>query len=254
MRYIGSKRRVFKYIKPFLKQHLHQSNMRYYEPFVGGCNSLIQFNYQGLKRYGWDINHYLIAMWQELQKGWQPPEFISEDKYKHIKQNQSEYAECLVGYVGVMISFGSKWFDSYANEMTSTVRHLSSSRKIVMQAQKLKDIQFRCKDFFKCWEQIPYNSIVYCDPPYQEDGIKGYAFETSKLYEVYRELSKHCYVYISEKVKSMPGDFISLLERDMQHTNKGSTRKWIECLYTYEGGLAHKNQDMFAQMQSEALL
>jgi len=254
MRYIGSKRRVFKYIKPFLKQHLHQSNMRYYEPFVGGCNSLVQFNYQGLKRYGWDINHYLIAMWQAFQKGWQPPEFISEDKYNHIKKNKDEYDNYLVGYVGIMISFGSKWFDSYRNEVTSGVRHSSSSKKLIIHSQKLKEVDFECKDFFQCWQQIPENSIVYCDPPYRDDTVNGYAFDTMKLYQVYKELSRYCYVYISEKAKSMPGDFIPLMERDMSHTNKGSTREWIECLYTYKDGLAYQNQNMFAQMQSEALL
>ena len=68
LRYPGGKTKLIS----FLKYHIPKSSDivgDYIEPFVGGCNTMSQV---GGKRYGYDSNPYLIAMWKQLQKGWIP--------------------------------------------------------------------------------------------------------------------------------------------------------------------------------------
>lgn len=251
MRYIGSKRRVFKYIKPFLTQHLTQSNGKYFEPFVGGANSLIQFNWYNLKRYGWDINEYIVALWNELRLGWVPPSHVSKEEYEYVKQHKKQYPLHEVGYVGIMYSFGGTWFRGYKGDRGNLPNNPSNS--LILEAHKLKDVKFEHRDFFRDWERIPERSIVYCDPPYQKDGVRGYT--SSKVdYDVYRNLSQESFVYISENEDSMPHDFERLFRRTLIYTNKGVKYTKVECLYIYAEGLASINMTALARFQSEALI
>lgn len=64
MRYMGSKRKLWKYISPIILKD-RKLNQFYVEPFCGGCNSLSQVNG---KRIAADINIYLIEMWKSLIK------------------------------------------------------------------------------------------------------------------------------------------------------------------------------------------
>jgi DNA adenine methylase len=258
MRYFGSKRRIFKYIKPFLFQHIGASNGSYYEPFVGGANSMLQFNWYDIERYGWDINPYLIAMWNELKQGWQPPEFVTEEEYKHIKNNKERYDPWLVGYVGFSYTFGGCWFSnggySRAENKEDTLRRRKGNAKTAMlEAHKLKDVIFECRDFFRDFERIPLKSIVYCDPPYQ-DVAKGYLVngQLAQNYDVYRQLSKQSFVYVSEY--TMPLDFEVIMSRDIVTMNQGKQYARIEKLFTLKGGLAHQNQGILARMQSESFV
>ena len=70
MKYMGSKRRIAKYILPIILKDRKQ-NQYYVEPFVGGCNSI---ECVGGLRIGGDNNKYLISFLRQLQEGWTPPE------------------------------------------------------------------------------------------------------------------------------------------------------------------------------------
>lgn len=78
MRYMGSKRRLWKYISPIILKD-RKLNQFYVEPFCGGCNSLSQVNG---KRIAADINIYLIEMWKSLIKAHiNLPNFL---RYKYV--------------------------------------------------------------------------------------------------------------------------------------------------------------------------
>jgi site-specific DNA-adenine methylase len=71
VRYVGSKKRLKKVIVPIINKIIEDNNItEYKEPFVGGAN-IIQW-VECENRTGNDINKYLIAMYNELQKGWVP--------------------------------------------------------------------------------------------------------------------------------------------------------------------------------------
>lgn len=67
MKYMGSKTRIAKYIVPIIQEQINKNNItEYYEPFVGGCNVIDKI--QCDKKYGSDINKYLIALLTHLQQ------------------------------------------------------------------------------------------------------------------------------------------------------------------------------------------
>ena len=66
------------------------------------------------KRIGNDIHKELIAMWQEIQNGWEFPMHISEEEYVKVRDNKNDYPDYYVGLVGFNATFGSKYFGGYA--------------------------------------------------------------------------------------------------------------------------------------------
>ena len=74
MRYMGSKRRIAKHLVPIISAH-RKKGQTYVEPFAGGMNMME--NFRG-ERIANDLNHYVIACFGTLCKGWIPPKFVSE--------------------------------------------------------------------------------------------------------------------------------------------------------------------------------
>lgn len=108
MKYMGSKNRHAKQIMPILMEN-HDDTKWYIEPFVGGANMIDKI--PATKRFGSDYHFYLISMWQGLVSGeFIPPELITEEQYKDIRENKDNYDPALVGFVGFGCSYSGKWF------------------------------------------------------------------------------------------------------------------------------------------------
>lgn len=56
-----------------------------------------------------DKQEYLISLYKAVQNGWLPPEELTEEEYKYIKNHKDEN-KALTGFVGFGCSFGGKWF------------------------------------------------------------------------------------------------------------------------------------------------
>ena len=87
MKFMGSKRRIAKYIVPIMLQDYKEGQI-FYDLFAGGFN-LIDKIPNKVNRVANDINKYVIALFKELQKGdFKFPEHIGEVEYKNIQQNK----------------------------------------------------------------------------------------------------------------------------------------------------------------------
>jgi len=159
MKYLGSKARIADEILPII---LRGRGERYYvEPFCGGCNTLCKV--PG-KRIGGDIHAPLIEMWWALQRGWEPPDHVSEDLYYEIKYRQDKFPAGLVGYVG-FCSWGGTWFGGYPRDKLDSQDYWKNFKKNVMaQVPLLRGVEFCCVDYRVL--EIPPKSVIYCDPPY----------------------------------------------------------------------------------------
>src|SRR5690606_27122276 len=104
---------------------------------------------------------YLIELLKMLQKGWKPPTRVTEEEYNDIRMNKDKYEPCLVGFVGFS-SFGGKFFGGYPRGGIEN-RFENSSKNLIKQADKIRDVIFTCKNYYDL--EIPKNSLVYCDPP-----------------------------------------------------------------------------------------
>lgn len=165
---MGSKRRIAKEILPIILRD-RKPNQWYVEPFCGGCNSLDKVVGS---RIGSDINKYLIALLQEMQKDNFELPFVGEKEYKEIQHNKENYPEWMLGYVGFQLSFGAKWFGGYRRDKAGDygienekLQNRKSTKSIMEQRELLKDVLFYCCNYYEL--DIPENSIIYCDPPYE---------------------------------------------------------------------------------------
>lgn len=237
MKYVGSKDRLSKDLKPIIQSYINEDTVGYLEPFVGGANMIDKIECK--KKIGSDIHKYLIALLNELTKGWTPPENLDEATYKDIQKNYNKYPDYLVGYAGFQLSYGGKWFGGYRRDKIGKRNYSKEAyNNTVKQIPHLKDIKFINRDF----RELPLDKIkgyvIYCDIPYR--GTTKYhtnEFPYEEFYEWVKAASVYNTVLISEY--NMPEEFTciwskevkTLLDSNKESGDDANTR--IEKLFTY---------------------
>lgn len=166
-----------------------------------------------------DKQEYLIDLYKALQNGWIPPDTVSEEEYKHIKQHKEENRP-LTAFVGFGCSFGGKWFAGYARHGTKGKHSQEKSscdeskRALLRDIGILKNAEFISKDYKDV--TLAPDSVIYADPPYKNKmaayGLKE-KFDTDEFWEYMREISKEHDVFISEL--EAPEDFVPIWEKQV---------------------------------------
>ena len=211
MKYMGSKARFAKDILPIILKD-RKPEQWYVEPFAGGMNSICDV--QG-NRLANDIHFYLIEMWKELCNGWIPQK-INHNIYHIVRNNREQFEPRFVGWVGFNCSYSGKWFGGFAGETKTkigTVRDYQTEaiKNVAKQVEKMKGVVFQNKPYYEL--ELPPNSIVYCDPPY--DGTTKYAndFDHNLFWNWCREKAKHGHaVFVSEY--NAPSDFECVWQKE----------------------------------------
>jgi len=227
MKYMGSKRSIAKYILPIILKD-RKSTQWYIEPFVGGANTIDKVNTD--YTIGNDNNFFLISMFNALQNGWVPPEYVSIDEYNSIKNNKMLYKPELVGYVGFN-TYGSKWFGGYCRDKKGKRDHWREHfNNIMKQVPHLSNIIFTCSEYY----DVPLfnKSIVYCDPPYKDTTQYNSTIDYEFLYIWLRSLRADGHtVFLSEF--SAPEDFVCVWEkqRATSLTQNTFSRTGVEKLF-----------------------
>ena len=229
MKYMGSKNRIAKEILPIMLKERGQRT--WVEPFVGGANMIDKV--QG-KRIGADLNEYVIALLSEMSK----PNFIapeiSEAKYNELKSNKDLYEKWVVGYAGTQLSFGATWFGSYRRDSLGKRNYcLEAQNNVNKQSKKLQGVEFIHSSYLDL--QIPNNSLIYCDPPYQTEATKG-KYKDDFNHEIFwqwcRDKSNEGHIiFISEY--NAPDDFQCVWEKviNQRMNNNVQTSKAVEKLF-----------------------
>lgn len=229
---MGSKARFAKDLLPIIiKDRL--PNQAYVEPFAGGMNMIDKVN--GIRMAN-DQHQELMAMWHALiYENWDPPQTISEEEYKHIKYNQSEYPNHLVAYVGFN-SFGGKWFAGYRRDKEGKRDYWGEHyRNITKQVPKLEGIILSSQSYLDL--DIPDESIIYCDPPYAKTTAYRDGFNHHTFWEWCRQQAQKGHqIFISEY--SAPPDFKCIWEKDAKttfswHADHLEAKLAVERLFVY---------------------
>lgn len=215
---MGSKNRFAKELLPIILKDRTEGQY-YVEPFAGGMNMIDKVDG---KRIANDNNKYLIALWKGLQINKSRPTEISKEFYSDVRDcfngKNSKYDDFTIGWVGFMGSANGRFFEGgysgKSNTKIGTVRDYiaESIRNIQKQTPNLKDVDFRCNDYREL--EIPENSIVYCDIPYE--GTKQYStskgFNHSQFWDWVRSTTlKGHKVFVSEY--KAPEDFVCVWEK-----------------------------------------
>lgn len=104
------------------------------------------------------------------------------------------------------------------------------SRVLTKQAKNFNGIDFRCGSYIEM--DIPQNSLIYCDPPYEGTTAYKEALQYKDFWQWCRDKAKEgCIVFVSEY--KAPTDFICVKEIVHKTTlDKNSQYKRIEKLFT----------------------
>ena len=239
MQYLGSKNKIAKYLLPIILREREEDEwlekQYYVEPFVGGANMMDKVDG---RRIGNDNNFYLISLWKALQSGWKPPLEVSKEEYKDIRSSTDKYSPELVAFVAYLCSFGGKWWGGYASNSRNHNYAAMGGRSLAKQIKRLQDVEFTCNNY---WDMdIPDNSLIYCDPPYEGTEKYGFKhledkFDHDKFWEWCRNKSSEGHtVFISEY--NAPDDFEELIA--VKHKlllNKKTNPNRVEKLFKFCG-------------------
>ena len=232
MKYMGSKARFAKEILPIILKD-RKSEQQYVEPFAGGMNMICEVNGNRIAN---DIHYYLIEMWKELYNGWQPHK-VSSNTYHIVRLNREQYAPHIVGCVGFNCSYSGKWFDGFAGETKTKIGAVrdyqtEAINNVVKQVEKMKGVTFQNKPYYEL--ELPPNSIVYCDPPYEGTTKYKDDFNHVVFWDWCREKAKQGHiVFVSEY--NAPNDFECVWQKEIVSslTQDTGSKKVVEKLFKF---------------------
>lgn len=209
MVYMGSKNRIAKYLLPIITKYL-TADRWYVEPFCGGCNMIDKVKHN--KRIAGDVNEYLIALFQELQKNPCLPEFVNRETYYKVKDNKHKYPMWFVGHVGFNCSRLGKFFDCWIGEQSGRNYQREHNNNMLKQITELKDVKFVCGKYSDIY--IPDNSVIYCDPPYADTRKYRDGFNHEDFWQWCRDMTDKGHdVLISEY--NAPNDFTCVWKKEI---------------------------------------
>jgi len=217
MRYFGGKFRLAKYLLPVILKEA-KPRQTYVEPFVGGCNVIDKVC--GCRRIAGDANPYVICLFKALQKGWLPPEGVTEEEYDEVlttRRDSKREISPRNAFISLGGGFSGKQWGAYSYDYRfGRNTSLDNARiALISQAPDLKGVEFNCCKYFEL--NIPANSLIYCDPPYR--GVKlPYPetgdFDSDAFWLWVETMSRHGHtIFVSEY--SAPMGFEAVWEKEV---------------------------------------
>lgn len=236
MQYFGGKQRISKALSEYLNLQLTKKQP-FVDLFCGSCNIISKID-KNRVRIANDKHKYLIAMWKELQNGWDMPNNISEEEYKYIKNHKDENP-ALTGFVGFGLSYSGKWFGGYCRggkDRNYCMNAKNSNNKILKDIMDVKFYNFN-------YDEVPIaeGSLVYCDIPYKDTTTYCKSevgeFNHEEFYNWVRNNSNKYDIYVSEYKQNIPNDFMIVWEhkskKDIRNKNN-IKEETIEVLIKYK--------------------
>ena len=242
-RYAGGKYRLGRHIAKRIEEYENaydrnsglEQKRPYFEPFVGMCGVMRHIS-PNRTRVGCDLNVDVIAMWQALQRGWDPPMDVSEKDYERLRDEVAA-GDPSRGIVAHGASWGGYFFSKYMPDIYPGCR-----RNVMKFLPLLQDVQFksgRCYTNFLDLEGY----TIYCDSPYANSiGATGKKsrflnqFDHEQFWNNVRHLCKKNLVIVSEG--TAPDDFRVIWEKDAlsRMSGKGIEKRRLrkEHLYVHE--------------------
>ena len=205
----------------------------FWDPFCGGLSVSVALGGRGPIT---DANPALIALYQAVAAGWDPPEYVSESEYQAARALPDE--DPRKAFCGFGCSFGGKWFAGYARQRLvdgKPYAYAASARNALLRdvpALIARGCRFLCVDFLAI-EPRPTSSVLYLDPPYL--GTTGYGalgrFDHDRFYARVAAWSRYTDVFVSEY--AMPWGRVVWSHEVNTSLKGGTSGKSVERLYHF---------------------
>lgn len=231
MKYMGSKNRIAKHILPIMLAE-RKPEQWWVEPFVGGANIIDKVDG---KRIGADINLYLIKSL-----------ILVRDNPEKIPRNNNEYTEKMFNkaklsdlhnpvdcFAMFQYSFGSVFKGSWARNKRGTDYVKECVKNVLKQSENIQSVILKCENYLDL--EIPENSLIYCDPPYQNTAkYKGVDdFNHDEFWRWCRDKANEGHiVFVSEY--NAPKDFECIWQMEIRNNMGDNSSKNTEKLFRYK--------------------
>jgi site-specific DNA-adenine methylase len=193
MRYLGGKYRIRKWLAAEIAPYRTPGHILW-EPFCGGLNSSEAL----LPDLCSDIDESLIALYQAVQAGWEPPAAVDEELYRYARTLPE--SNPLHGFCAFGCSFGGKKWGGFASAYSDRVAPTyanTAARRLRLSLEILRLCYFDRVDFLSV---LPYaiDADIYCDPPYRGTAGYAHAFDHDRFIACAQEWSRYTTVLVSE--------------------------------------------------------
>lgn len=233
---MGSKARIAKYILPIILKDRKEGQW-YVEPFVGGANMIDKVDGN---RIGSDSNTAVIDALQFIRDCSTPKNNSEYSELDYMRDAKLARSNCsisgLSSYALIAFSFGAKWIGGWSRGKNSK----GDQRDYVTEQHKASEKQkplLQSVNFVGCGYSdldIPQQSIIYCDPPYEGTTKYKDDFNHDEFWQWCRDKAAEGHqVFISEY--NAPDDFECIWSKEIQSgLNTNSTKKGIERLFVFK--------------------
>ena len=154
-------------------------------------------------------------------------------------KNNKDRNKAETGYVGIALSYCGKWFGGYAGlcdtkSMGLVDYQAQAYRNLERQIPNIKGVEFVNSSYQDL--EIPPNSLIYCDPPYEGTTAYKDAFDHKAFWQWCRDKANEGHiVFVSEY--NAPEDFECIWEMEIGSSlsangNVGGRKQSVERLFT----------------------
>ena len=230
MKYMGSKNSIAKDILPIILKDRKEGQF-VVDAFAGGMNLIDKVTGNRIAN---DIHSELIDMFKALvYENWTPPKFVNEQYYNDVKIAPDAFEPEEIAYIGFN-SYGGKFFRGYRRDNSGNRDYWREHyNNIMKQLPSLEGVIF-VNESYKDLE-IPSNSIIYCDPPYEGTTSYSDKIDYFEFWGWCRSMKKEGHdIFISEY--KAPDDFTCVWEKkvnsSLSNGNAKNKLKAVEKLFT----------------------
>ena len=233
MKYMGSKRRIAKYILPIMLEEAHRKGITtWVEPFVGGANMIDKVP-SSFNRIGIDYNPHTIAALIAIRDHVDElPTTVTEEYFKSLKNTKPSP---ITSWIRIACAYGGLFGNGIARGGVGRNYSKEAVNNALKQSPLIQGVEFISGSY----DEYSYfeNCLIYCDPPYEgTTSYKTGVFDHSKFWDWCRVMSEKNLVFISEY--NAPSDFDCIWEGGVK-TNfasqrTGATHNAVERLFRFK--------------------
>lgn len=204
---------------------------------MGGANVIDKISCN--RKIGYDINHYLIELFKNMDLVSTLPEEISKGEYDAVRKSyqlgDNKYPDWYIGAVGFLASYNGKFFGGRAGTVRTkigTTRNYfdEAKRNLLTQIPSLRDIEFGEFDYRQLNMQKFTNGVIYCDIPYKNTTGYQKCFDHTEFWQWAERCSQDNVVLVSEQVA--PENWRSIWAQPVKRTLDNASRSDVtEQLY-----------------------